>query len=103
MTTYFLDTNALVKLYAFDSTSYWTIGIVANRRPRHRIVVSDIVQVEVPSALYKLERVDATIAAQTDLAVKRFNRDLRAAHGASCECTLCKLAPSYKRRVGAAR
>jgi predicted nucleic acid-binding protein len=79
MTTYFLDTNALVKLYAFDSTSYWTIGIVANKRPRHRIVVSDIVQVEVPSALYKLERVDPTVAAaQTDLAVKRFNRDLRA-------------------------
>lgn len=69
MATYFLDTNALVKLYAFDSTSYWTIGIVASRRPRHRIVVSEIVQVEVPSALYKLERIDATIvASQTDLA-----------------------------------
>jgi len=79
MTTYFLDTNALVKLYAFDSTSYWTIGVVASRHPRNRIVVSEIVQVEVLSALYKLERIDATIAAsQTDLAIKRFNRDLRA-------------------------
>ncbi len=51
----------------------------AARGAHHRIVVSEIVQVEVPSALYKLERIDATIAAaQTDLAVKRFNRDLRA-------------------------
>ncbi len=39
MTTYFLDTNALVKLYAFDRTSYWTIGVVASRQastPSHR-------------------------------------------------------------------
>ena len=79
MATYFLDTNALVKLYAFDSTSYWTIGIVASKRPRHRIVVSEIVQVEVPSALYKLERITPGIdATQTDLALKRFARDLRA-------------------------
>jgi len=52
MTTCFLDTNALVKLYAFDSTSYWTIGIVASKHPRHPIVVSEIVRIEVPSALY---------------------------------------------------
>jgi hypothetical protein len=79
MATYFLDTNALVKLYAFDSTSYWTIGIVASKRPRHRIVVSVIVQVELPSALYKLERITPGIdGAQTDLALKRFARDLRA-------------------------
>jgi PIN domain len=79
MATYFLDTNALVKLYAFDRTSYWTIGIVASKRPRHRIVVSEIVQVELPSALYKLERITSGInAAQTDLALKRFTRDLRA-------------------------
>jgi hypothetical protein len=79
MATYFLDTNALVKLYAFDSTSYWTIGIVASKRPRHRIVVSEIVQVELPSALYKLEHITPGIdAAQTDLALKRFAHDLRA-------------------------
>ena len=78
MAIYFLDTNALVKLYAFDSTSYRTIGIVASKRPRHRIVVSEIVQVELPSALYKLERITPEIdAAQTNLALKRFARDLR--------------------------
>ena len=79
MATYFLDTNALIKLYAFDSTSYWTIEIVASKRPHHRIVVSEIGQVELPSALYKLERITPGIdAAQTDLALKRFARDLRA-------------------------
>jgi hypothetical protein len=41
--------------------------------------VSEIVQVELPSALYKLERIDPGIdMAQTDLALKRFERDLRA-------------------------
>ena len=58
MTTYFLDTNALVKLYAFDRTSYWTIGVVASRRPRHRIRATQLLEryrTGTPKALHTLD------------------------------------------------
>ena len=78
--TYYFDTNALIKLYVFDATSYWTIGIEAQRKPQHRIIVSEIVRVEVPSAMYKIARINPAVeAAEIDLSIRRFKRHLRAA------------------------
>jgi predicted nucleic acid-binding protein len=76
---YYFDTNALVKLYVFDATSYWAIGVEAQDKPRNRLIVSEIVRVEVPSAMYKIGRIDPNIdAAETDLSLRRFKRHLSA-------------------------
>jgi predicted nucleic acid-binding protein len=77
--TYFFDTNALIKLYVFDATSYWAIGIEAQRKPQHRIIVSEIVRVEIPSALYKISRIDLNVdPSMIDLGIRRFQRQLSA-------------------------
>ena len=77
MATYYFDTNALIKLYVFDATSYWAIGVVAQRKPQNTIIVSEIVRVEIPSAMYEIERVDAnTSSAIIDLGIRRFKRHL---------------------------
>ncbi|HUY75354.1 MAG TPA: type II toxin-antitoxin system VapC family toxin [Ktedonobacterales bacterium] len=81
MGRFFFDTNVLVKLFVYDETSYWAIGVEASKAPRHQIIVAEIARVELPSALYKLERITPTIqAGQTDLALKRFQRYLDADH-----------------------
>jgi predicted nucleic acid-binding protein len=76
---YYFDTNALVKLYVFDKTSYWAIGVEAQRKPRHQIFTSEIVRVEVPSALYKIGRIDPNVdASAIDLSLRRFKRQVSA-------------------------
>jgi predicted nucleic acid-binding protein len=80
--TYYFDTNALIKLYVFDVTSYWAIGIEAQRKPQNRIIVSEIVRVEIPSALYKIGRIDPNIDSSViDLGVRRFKRQISADTG----------------------
>lgn len=82
MAVYYFDTNTLIKLYVFDATSYWTIGIEAQRKPQNRIIVSEIVRVEIPSALYKIGRIDPNIdSSLIDLGIRRFNRQMRADTG----------------------
>ncbi len=82
MAVYYFDTNTLIKLYVFDATSYWTIGIVAQRKPQNRIIVSEIVRVEIPSALYKIGRIDPNVdSSLIDLGIRRFNRQMRADTG----------------------
>lgn len=79
MATYYFDTNALIKLYIFDATSYWAIGIEAQRKPQNRIIVSEIVRVEIPSALYKIGRIDPNVDPDMiDLGMRRFRRQLSA-------------------------
>ena len=79
MTTYYFDTNALIKLYVFDATSHWAIGIEAKRKPQNRILVSEIARIEIPSALYKIGRIDPNIdSGMIDLAIRRFRRQLSA-------------------------
>lgn len=81
MAHFFFDTNALVKLFVFDETSYWTIGIEASKTPRHQIFIAEVACVELPSALFKLERITPEIQPmQTDMALKRFQRLLDADH-----------------------
>ena len=77
MAIHYVDTNALIKLYVFDATSYWAIGVEAQEKPRNRLIVSEIVRVEVPSAMYKIGRIDPNIdAAAVDLGLRRFKRHL---------------------------
>lgn len=79
MATYFFDTNALIKFYVFDATSYWAIGVEGQKRPRNRLIVSEIVRVEIPSAMYKIGRMVPMVdASEIDLGLRRFRRHLRA-------------------------
>jgi hypothetical protein len=82
MATYYFDTNALIKLYVFDATSYWAIGVEAKRKPQNSLIVSEIIRVELPSAMYKLERIDTNVdAAVIDLGIRRLKRHLSAETG----------------------
>jgi len=77
--TYYFDTNALIKLYIFDATSYWAIGIEAQKNPQNRLIVSEVARVEVPSAMYKIGRINPNVeAAEIDLAIRRFKRHMNA-------------------------
>jgi len=77
--TYYFDTNALIKLYIFDATSYWAIGAEAQKKPQNRLIVSEIARVEVPSAMYKIGRINPNVeAAEIDLAIRRFKRHMSA-------------------------
>ncbi|HLY30779.1 MAG TPA: hypothetical protein VKQ36_07105 [Ktedonobacterales bacterium] len=80
MAIYYFDTNALIKLYIFDATSYWAIGIEAQKKPLYRLIVSEIARVEIPSAMYKIGRINPNVeAAEIDLGIRRFKRHLSAA------------------------
>lgn len=82
MATYYFDTNALIKLYVFDATSYWAIGVEAQRKPRNRLIVSEIARVEIPSAMYKIGRINTNVdAAEIDIGLRRFKRHLSAETG----------------------
>jgi hypothetical protein len=74
---YYFDTNTLIKLYVFDATSFWAIGVEAQRKPQNRIIVSEIARVEIPSAMYKIGRINPHIdPSMIDLGIRRFNRQM---------------------------
>ena len=79
MATYYFDTNALIKLYIFDATSYWAVGVESQTKPRHHLIVSEIARVEIPSAMYKIGRINPDVdVAEIDLGIRRFKRHMRA-------------------------
>ncbi len=59
MTTYYLDTSAVVKLYVQESGSDWVDDLVNRRddagQPAHIVAFSRLAQVEVGAALGRLE------------------------------------------------
>ena len=77
MTTYFLDTNALIKAYIHERGSPWINTTLAKKSSQPRICISEISRVELPSALYKIERIRGYSQALTDTAINTFARDLR--------------------------
>jgi predicted nucleic acid-binding protein len=79
MASYFFDTNALVKAYIYEPDgSDWVLGVISAKMPAHQLFVSEIARVEIPSALYKIERARDHAQEITNLAVNRFERHLDA-------------------------
>ncbi|HUY75880.1 MAG TPA: type II toxin-antitoxin system VapC family toxin [Ktedonobacterales bacterium] len=79
MATYYFDTNALIKLYIFDTTSYWAVGVESQKTPQNRLIVSEIARVEIPSAMYKIGRINPNVdVAEIDLGIRRFKRHMSA-------------------------
>lgn len=76
MPAYFFDTNALVKVYIYERGSPWVNAAMAGKPPPG-IYISELARVELPSALYKVERIRAYSQALTDTAINRFHADLR--------------------------
>ena len=68
----FADSSALVKLYADE------VGHEAIRAIRTRLIVSQLARVEVPSAIWRKQRIARTAAAECNT-VAAFDRDLRRA------------------------
>jgi predicted nucleic acid-binding protein len=57
MASYFFDTNALVKAYVYEPDgSDWVLGVIGVKQPANQLFISEIAHVEIPSALYKIER-----------------------------------------------
>lgn len=82
MASYFFDTNALVKAYIYEPDgSDWVLGVISAKSPAHQIFVSEIARIEIPSALYKIERIRGHAQEITNLAVNRFERHLNADNG----------------------
>lgn len=77
MLTYFLDSNALIKAYVQERGSSWINGVMAMKAPSPRLCISELARVEVPSALYKIERLRGCSQALTNTAINTFFRDLR--------------------------
>lgn len=50
---------------------------MATLLPSPRVYISEIARVEVPSALYKIERIRGYSQALTNVAINTFNRDIR--------------------------
>ncbi len=73
----FFDTSALIKAYIPEHGSSWVIGVMRAKAPTPRMFISELSRVEVPSALYKLERLRGYAQAFTDTAMNIFARDLR--------------------------
>ena len=65
MPAYFFDTNALVKAYIQERGSPWVNAAMAGKPPP-RIHISELTRVEMPSALYKVERIRGYSQALTD-------------------------------------
>lgn len=76
MPAYFFDTNALVKAYIHERGSPWVNAAMAGKPPL-RIHISELARAEMPSALYKVERIRGYSQALTDTAINRFHADLR--------------------------
>jgi predicted nucleic acid-binding protein len=77
MASYFFDTNALVKAYIYEPDgSDWILGVISAKQPAHQLFISEIARVEIPSALYKIERARSHAQEITNLAVNRFERHL---------------------------
>jgi len=77
MASYFFDTNALVKAYIYEPDgSDWVLGVISAKQPAHQFFISEIARVEIPSALYKIERAHGHAQEITNLAVNRFERHL---------------------------
>lgn len=82
MASYFFDTNALVKAYIYEPDgSDWVLGVISAKQPAHQILVSEIARIEIPSALYKIERIRGHAQEITNLAVNRFERHPNADNG----------------------
>lgn len=77
MPVHFFDTNALIKAYIHEQGSPWIHQVMAVKLPPPRIFISELTRVEVPSALYKIERLRGYSSAFTDTAINTFVRDLR--------------------------
>ncbi len=75
MPAYFFDTNALIKAYIHEPGSPWVNAAMASKPPR--VYISELARVELPSALYKVERIRGYSQALTDTAINRFLADLR--------------------------
>lgn len=76
MPAYFFDTNALIKAYVHESGSPW-VNATMTGKPPSPIYISELARVEVPSALYKVERIRAYSQALADSAINRFHTDMR--------------------------
>lgn len=76
MPAYFFDTNALIKVYIHERGSPWVNAAMASK-PSPDIYISELARVELPSALYKVERIRGYSQALTDTAINRFHADLR--------------------------
>ena len=75
MASYFFDTNALIKAYIYEpGGSDWVLGVISAKQPEHQLFISEIARVEIPSALYKIERARGYAQEITNLAVNRFER-----------------------------
>lgn len=75
MTTYYLDTSALVKRYASEPGSGW-IRSVTDAASGHTIVVSELALVEVSAALAAKQRAPHGITVDArDRALSRFLQD----------------------------
>jgi predicted nucleic acid-binding protein len=82
MASYFFDTNALVKAYIYEPDgSDWVLGVISAKQPSHQLFISEIARVEIPSALYKIERARGYAQEITNLAINRFERHLNAENG----------------------
>jgi len=75
MASYFFATNALIKAYIYEpSGSDWVLGVISAKQPAHQLFISEIARVEIPSALYKIERAHGYAQKITNLAINRFER-----------------------------
>ncbi len=76
MVSYFFDTSAIIKAYRLESGTDWINGVIG-QKPSPRISISELVRVEVPSTLYRIEREKQIDEAMTNWAYNRFERDIR--------------------------
>jgi predicted nucleic acid-binding protein len=74
MSTYFVDSSALVKKYQHETGSDRVLEILDNN---DGIVISRLTELEVTAALVRRARVTGTSLAQIDSLVASFDRDLQ--------------------------
>lgn len=75
MAAYYLDSSALVKRYARETGTTWTIGLF-RRAAGHRLYVARITWVEVAAALTRKRRGGHLTTSEAARALARLRRDL---------------------------